>query len=186
MIKKILVLLVFLLAGCTKEITIPNEVSKFKEEYEVLNDSGISVDIDLNAKISYLEEDEIVDFLNNETGIIYFGFPTCPWCRNILPILIDVTMDNDKVLYYCNPSDMRSSENDTYNKIKEILNDYLEVNSQGEKTLYVPDVYFIKNGKIISHHLGTVTSQVDPYISLTTEEKQELYNIYEELLNKIY
>ena len=33
-------------------------------------------------------EEEIFDILDG-TGIIYFGFPECPWCRNAVPVLLD-------------------------------------------------------------------------------------------------
>ena len=69
--------------------------------------------------------------------------------------------------------------------LKKILNEYLSEDENGQKVLYVPDVYFIKDGKIVGHHLGTVDSQADPTISLTEEEKNELLDIFNELFEKI-
>ena len=51
---------------------------------------------------------------------------------------------------------------------------YLLENDNGEKTLYVPDVYFVKDGKIIGNHLSTVDSQTDPYTPLTEGQIKEL------------
>lgn len=181
--KKILIVLsLFFLTACTDKV---NDVEKFKKEYEALNDNSVVVTIDEKANINYLEVEEVVDFLENKTGIIYFGFPSCPWCRNILPVLIDIAKENNQTIYYFNPKELRGSNDKNFAKIMTILNDYLNSNDDGEKFLYVPDVYFVKNGSIVGHHLGSVSSQKNPYISLTLEQKEELKNIYKESLDKI-
>ena len=184
--KVLLVLCIILLTACgQKEVLVQTDGAKFEQEYEALNDKGIVVDIDTNAKVKYLELNEVVDFLENKTGIIYFGFPGCPWCRNILPVLLNVAKDNNEMVYYFNPRDVRGTNNEDFNKVMAILDEYLDVNSDGEKTLYVPDVYFVKEGNIVGHYLGSVSSQTNPYEALTETQKQELYNIYKDLLDKI-
>lgn len=177
--KFLIVLSLLFLTACS------NETSKFKKEYETLNDSSVVVTIDKKATIKYLKVEEVVDFLENKTGIIYFGFPSCPWCRNILPVLIDVAKENNQTIYYFNPKELRGSNDENFARIMTILNDYLNSNAEGEKVLYVPDVYFVKEGVIMAHHLGSVSSQKDPYVTLTLEQKEELKNIYQESLDKI-
>lgn len=198
--KKILLILsIILLTACNnveqpvdnddkenkQEENVASETLKFKEEYEALNSSGIVVEVDSNVNIEYLKTSEVIDLLENKTGIIYFGFPSCPWCRNIVPILFDVAKENNQAIYYFNPSGLRGTGDGEFNKIMTLLNDYLETNDEGEKTLYVPDVYFVKDGSIVGHHLGSAPSQTNPYVSLTENQKQELINIYKELINKI-
>ena len=48
-------------------------------------------------------------------------------------------------------------------------------------------VYFnaYKDGNIVGHHLGSAPSQTNPYVALTENQKQELINIYEELISKM-
>lgn len=183
--KILLVLCIMLLTGCGKEEVVYTDGAKFEQEYEALNDNGIVVDIDSDVNIKYLELSEVVDFLENKTGVIYFGFPKCPWCRNIIPVLLDVATDNNQIVYYFNPQDVRGTDNEEFDKVMEILDEYLLVNSDGEKTLYVPDVYFVKEGNIVGHYLGSVSSQTNPYENLTETQKEELYNIYKELIDKI-
>lgn len=197
--KKVLILFICLiLVGCgvkeNKKIELKTDetktentigIQKFKEEYEALNESSVKVEIDTNTKLDYLEVYEVIDLLKNKTGIIYFGFPTCPWCRNIIPILFNVAIDNDETIYYFNPQELRQTTDSKFDEIMSILDEYLETNSDGKKVLYVPDVYFVKEGKIVGHFLGSVPSQINPYEALNETQKQELYNIYSELLDNI-
>lgn len=165
---------------------LKSDGEKFKAEYEALNNENVNINISKNNPIKYATLDEVFDIIQNKTGVIYFGFPGCPWCRNMIPVLFEVAKNNNiDTIYYFNPRNVKKSDNDEYNKLKEILNEYLSEDENGQKVLYVPDVYFIKDGKIVGHHLGTVDSQEDPTISLTEEEKNELLDIFNELFEKI-
>lgn len=165
---------------------LKSDGEKFKAEYEALNNENVNINISKNNPIKYVTLDEVFDIIQNKTGVIYFGFPGCHWCRNMIPVLFEVAKNNNiDTIYYFNPRNVKKSDNDEYNKLKEILNEYLSEDENGQKVLYVPDVYFIKDGKIVGHHLGTVDSQEDPTISLTEEEKNELLDIFNELFEKI-
>lgn len=165
---------------------LKSDGEKFKAEYEALNNENVNINISKNNPIKYVTLDEVFDIIQNKTGVIYFGFPGCPWCRNMIPVLFEAAKNNNiDTIYYFNPKNVKKSDNDEYNKLKEILNEYLSEDENGQKVLYVPDVYFIKDGKIVGHHLGTVDSQEDPTISLTEEEKNELLDIFNELFEKI-
>lgn len=179
-----LVLLV-IITGCGNNKN-SDDALKFKKEYEELNSSSVNMDISENNPIKYATFDEIIDVLTKGTGVVYFGFPGCPWCRNAIPVLFEVAKENDvDTIYYFNPREIRNSGNDAYQQLTTILNDYLEENDEGVKTLYVPDVYFVKDGKIMGNHLSTVDSQSDPYNPLDEEQRTELKNIYQNLFDKI-
>ena len=165
---------------------LKSDGEKFKAEYEALNNENVNINISKNNPIKYVTLDEVFDIIQNKTGVIYFGFPGCPWCRNMIPVLFEAAKNNNiDTIYYFNPRNVKKSDNDEYNKLKEILNEYLSEDENGQKVLYVPDVYFIKDGKIVGHYLGTVDSQEEPTISLTEEEKNELLDIFNELFEKI-
>ena len=97
-------LMLFLVTGCGK-----SDAVKFKEEYESLNGtvsaSGKeirSITIDKDNPMIYKSADDIVKMIENkETFVVYFGFPACPWCRSVLPTLLDVSKDLglDKIYY---------------------------------------------------------------------------------------
>ena len=169
--KKILLILL-LLVGCSNK----NDIDKFKEEYESLNDSNIEVNIDSNYNIKYLSIDEVVTFLENDTGILFFGITNDGMTRSVIETLLEVAKENKLELYYYNPSNIEESE--SFAKMIGILNDYLQTNEDNQKVLSVPDVYFVKEGKIIGNHYGTVNSN---NVILNEEEKEELYNIYNEV-----
>jgi len=140
--------------------------------------------IDEDNPIKYLDYEGVEELLTSGTGVIYFGFPSCPWCRNVIPVLFDVADKNNwDTIYYANPRELKSDET-KYNKLLDILSEYLR-ESEGKKVLYVPDVYFVKDGKIVGHHISTVESQTDPTISLTVEQVEELSNIYQSLFDQI-
>lgn len=69
---------------------------RFKKEYESLNaqEKYIDVKIPKDNNVQYASFDDVMDVLNSGTGIIYFGFPECPWCRNALPVLLKAAKDN--------------------------------------------------------------------------------------------
>ncbi len=167
---------------------ITEDTRKFKEEYEKVNsnEGAVKITIPNNAPVKYLSSDELFTKIENkENFVVYIGFPTCPWCRNIVNVLFDTANDNGATIYYINARELKSSSLENYNKIYELLYDYLDTDQTGNKVLYVPDVYFFKDGSIVGHHLGSVVGQTNPKILLNSTQKKELKGIYQDLFNKI-
>ena len=162
---------------------------KFKLSYEYVNytkygNKYIKVNIPINNRIKYLNEKELIKFLKSGTGILYFGYNTCPWCRNSVPVLIDAAIDNDlKTIYYADIHEIRNKE--VRKELYEILDPYLRVNDEGKKSLAVPDVYAIKKGKVKGHHIGTVESYKDPTAGMSKKQKKELKKIYTDLIKEV-
>lgn len=210
--KKIIISLMlisaFILTGCqNKEKT---DAVKFKEEYENLNNQVVNdkkyleLTIDKKNPIKYKTAEEIVDIIKNKTGIIYLGYPECPWCRNAVPVLLEAAKQtgvND--IYYLNMYDIRDKKElkdgkvvtveegtEGYKKILEALGDkasvYKDLNDESIKRIYVPLVVFVENGKVVAIQESTVESQKDPYFKLTEEQEKELLNIYKDNIHKVY
>jgi len=179
---------------------------KFKKEYENLNTQKGYLDIEIpeDNNIKYANFDELMEFLDSGTGIVYFGFPECPWCRNALPVLIEAAKENEiKNVYYFNAKPIRDDKElkdgkivinkegtEEYyklvDKLKNHLGPYEGLEDDSIKRLYFPTVVFVMGGKIVGTHIGTVDSQEDPSKPLTKEQKQELLDIYNENISKIY
>lgn len=185
---------------------------KFKKEYENLNNKKIDsnnkylpISIDKNNPIKYILDKEVDEFLTDGTGIIYFGFPECPWCRNAVPVLIDALKEKDiKEIYYLNVKDIRDEKEldsngnvkikkegtNVYktilNKLNNHLKNYENLNDESIKRLYVPAVFFITNGEVVGVNYGTVSSQTNPMIPLSNGQYKELKNIYLENIDKVY
>ena len=47
-----------------------------------------------NPFIASTDSDIIAAIDGEYTGYIYFGYPTCPYCRNTVPVLIDELKEN--------------------------------------------------------------------------------------------
>lgn len=184
---------IFLIAGIITIILIlsgfyiySKDNYRFKLEYEIYNaiqfsnGKTIKTNIPFDNKVKYIDNKEIKEVLTNKTAVVYFGYPTCQWCRNIVPILMDAT-NNSKLdtLYYVNVDEVNIEE------VKSILEPFLKSNDEGEKRLYVPDVYFIKKGKILKHHIGVVDSYKDAFSGMNNEQKKELLEIYQTGINQI-
>lgn len=212
--KFILILMIvslFFVTACSgrKEENTKDE-KKFKEEYESLNGKKqgekviMSIDVSEDNKMKYIDSSEVVRILEGKTGVVYFGFPNCPWCRNIVPVLIDALHDTglDQV-YYANLLEERDTKkideegkivvekegSKNYQRILELLHDqlgnYEGLNDDSIKRLYFPTVVFVKNGKVEDIHIGSLDSQKDPYKKLTKKQYEELKTIYEKGITKI-
>lgn len=189
-----------------------NDAIKFKEEYESLNETKdrngkeyIKVNIDEKNPIVYADYEKVVDLIKNDTAVIYFGFPECPWCRNAVPVLLDTAKElGIEKIYYYNALSIRDKKSldesgnivveeegtKEYKELVELLYDYLPVydglNDETIKRLYFPTVLFVKDGKIIGLHNSTVESQKNPYDGLNKEQYEELKIIYYDYLNKTF
>lgn len=182
--------MVFTLVGCNvseNNVDTSTDAYQFKQDYESYNESenAIVVHIDENSPIKNVSIEEVFSLLQEKTGVLYLGFPTCPWCRNMIESLIAAAKEEGVEISYFNPRTIKDTENEKYEELKKVLEEYLETNSEGEKTLYVPDVYFIKDGTIMGHHLGTLDTQTNPYNVLTESEKEELKTIYVDYIKQI-
>ena len=90
-----------------------------------------------------------------------------------MPILVEVVQKYSLPLYYIDAHDVDLEDLD-------VLNEYLEEDDGGQKRLYVPDVYFIKDGVVETHHLGTVDSYNNAFQGMNEEQRNELKEIYQE------
>ncbi len=182
----------------------------FKEQYESLNNTKnsndqdyLNVSIKENNPVDIKTDEEIVSVLEDGTGVIYFGFNSCPWCRSLVETLLTSIDDNGiENLYYVDVKDIRSTfevknkkltntkkGTEGYYQILDKLDEYLEeytieANNKEydakEKRLYAPTVVAIKDGEIVGFHEGTVESQEDPYLGLNDTQKKELSKIFNE------
>lgn len=161
---------------------------RFKFSYELLNKEKypngkiIKVNIPIDNRIKCLNTKKLNKFLESGTGILYFGYSSCPWCRNIVPILIDVAKENNiNTINYVDTHSINVKKTDAYEK----LYDYLREDEDGEKRFAVPVVYVIKNGKVLDYHISTVSSYKDPYSGMNDEQIKELKDIYNEMIKEI-
>ena len=161
---------------------------RFKVSYEMYNNvefskgNTINVDININNNNQYLNKNNIINTLNTKTGIVYFGYNTCPWCRNIVSILTFECKNENVNLYYV---DIKSNYNSVKDKLYKKIDNYLKINEDNVKGLAVPLVISIKDGKILDGHIGTVDSYKNPYKGMNAKQRLELRKIYRKMIKEI-
>ena len=163
---------------------------EFVEEYTALNgqraQSGapyLEVSLPGDHIFEYAEEDEIRQLLEDGDGVIYFGFPSCPWCRNAVSPLDEAGKAADlEQINYVNPSTMRdqAGANEYYQLLLTELGEFAPEHPQqpGQRTILVPLVATVVDGDVVAAHLGSAPSQTDPSQALTDSQHAELLEIY--------
>lgn len=192
--------------------------ARFKEEYEAYNGlvnennnkNFLEVEIPKENPIVYKTGKEILDVLKNENAIVYFGFSSCPWCRNVIePLLSAAEEKKTEKVYYVDIYDMRDTYvfngniipeqtkkgTDAYYDILDFMGKNLEkyyikdeagnMYDTGVTRLYAPTVVAVSGGEVKSMHVGTLDEQTDPYEGLKKEEKEKLKNIFIDLIKSI-
>jgi len=174
-------LVLFGLSGCQTDDDVNEPTADalaFVAEHEDLNGLPHPDNPDLIFKDMYVSEDnpfryvefdEIIELLENGTGIVYFGFPNCPWCRNLVPVLTDAAIDFgvEDILYrnVWEDRNILELEDDEivevraghsgYYQVLEILGDlapaYRGLEDESIRRIFVPAVVFVRDGEIISY-----------------------------------
>lgn len=122
-------------------LTKVTDASKFKEEYSRVSEDNVFV---------YRTDKEIIDILKHGTGIVYLGFPECPWCQAYVSYLDEVAKETKiEKIYYLNILEIRKNNTREYQEIVSLLDNYLSYDEEGKKRIYVPAIVAVKEGEII-------------------------------------
>ena len=131
-------LFVLLLVGCKKEET---DAQKFAKEYTTVTEDNYFV---------YRDIEEIIKILEHGTGVVYLGFPECPWCQAYVKTLNEVAdIEGLEKIYYFNILEDRKNNTEKYQKIVNILSEYLQYDNEGNKRVYVPAIISVVEGEIV-------------------------------------
>lgn len=154
---------------------------KFAKEYTEVGEDNVFV---------YRTAEEVIKLLEHGTGVLYLGFPECPWCQTYSKYLNEVAKEVgvDKIYYY-NILEDRSNNTETYQKIVSLLGDKLQYDEEGNHRVYVPNVSFHVNGEIIGNDCETSLDTkgfATPEEYWTEEEVTELKNTLTTYMEKVY
>lgn len=134
------IMVVCLLVGCAKK-EVETDAQKFAKEYSTITEDNYFV---------YRTGEEIIKILEHGTGVVYLGFPECPWCQAYVPMLNEVAdIEGLEKIYYYNILEDRKNNTDLYKRIVNITKDYLKYDEEGNERIYVPAVIIVLEGKII-------------------------------------
>ena len=143
------------------------------------NGSGIDYDeVDPNYNTTMFEEVDLAGlvklFDKNETRIVYLGRPDCSACVAFLPTLQEIQEEYGFTTVYLNINKVKSSSSD-FTKLKSKLdvNYTMETNEGpvtktfGEWYGYTPEVFIIKNKKMLNGVIGALS--YDSFIQFLEE-----------------
>ena len=184
-----------------------SDAARFRKENEILN-GQVSRDgqnyhktlsIPRRNPFVFVDGYQVYDMLTTpgRSGIIYMGFPECPWCRALLPSLIDAVRESGwrgSVYHYNGLADRDILRLDDYGEIEvlqegqqiyhqlvELLYDYLGpyigLEDETIKRIYFPTTVFFRDGVVTSVHLGTIPSQTNGWEGLNDEQAAELKEV---------
>lgn len=165
--------------------------------------------VDKNHIFEKISPKAAVDLIKNKTGIIYLGYPDCPWCQKLVPLLNESAKENvvEKIYYIDDFYSMRPDKNENptneeeYNELVKLLgSEIVELKSDENEydIIRVPVVLFVKNGKIVDYHKGTYdghelktkkdeNGKITYYLEdLTNKQKENVKNVLEEKIRKVY
>ncbi|MBR3257259.1 hypothetical protein IKG02_03155 [Candidatus Saccharibacteria bacterium] len=145
----------FLIAGLAFYIIKCNETdaSRFASEYSLVGEDNVYV---------YKTGKEAIDVIENGTGIVFLGFPSCPWCQNYAMLLNNLAKEYGiKTIYYHDTYDDWKNDTEEYKKLTSLLSERLQYDNVGNHHLYVPNVTFVVNGEIVGNDWETSKDHLD-------------------------
>lgn len=154
---------------------------RFASEYSSVTEDNVFV---------YKNIDEIIKIMEHGTGVVYLGFPECPWCNAYVKYLNEVALDvGIDEIYYYNVLEDRTNNTDNYKKLVSILGDNLQYDKEGNHRIYVPNVSFHINGEVIGNDYETSydTHGLSSAIEYWTEDEvSDLKDRLTEYMEKVF
>ena len=124
-----------------------------------------------------VDAEDLFKFLEHGTGVLFLGYPECPWCQRYVALLDEAAKETgiDKVVYY-NTRISRTEDPDSYAKLLSMLDergDFTEYNDEGDKRIFVPFLAVVDDGKIVfadndTSHLSADDISPDDYWTADT------------------
>ena len=148
------------------------------------------------AEVLNLRED--MDF----DGIIYFGFPQCPWCQAAVPVLNEASRQTGVPVFYVS-RDPQIREEGNWLELDQEMARWLdnqfglqwlyEEGEDGEDVpvrpnIFVPQVIHLRRGEVVDHYRGTFEEHLpeDGVLpELTERQHEELLQIYLEIFRQV-
>ena len=154
---------------------------RFSKEYTSVTKDNV---------FTYRNIDEIIRIMEKGTGVVYLGFPECPWCNAYVKYLNEVAKETgiDKIYYYNILVD-RLNNTEEYQKIVQLLDGFLQNDPEGNPRIYVPNVSFHVEGKVVGNDYETSKDTHDlsnPSDYWTEEEVRDLKETLKNYMEKVY
>ena len=120
--------------------------------------------------------EEVLKIIDSGSGMVFLGFPGCPWCQQLAPIVDEAARaEGIDRIYYLNIQQSRADNDETYQKLIDKLKDYLPADEDGNPRISVPDVTAYRNGEVVGRFEQEATAegeQVTPDTYWTSERRE--------------
>ena len=186
-----LIVIVCLIIGASWAIiSIGNSTNKGQTN-QVIEDKFISQypKVTSGHKFVYAEPAEILEIIDGGDGVVFLGFPECPWCQQLAPIVQEAAQsENIDKIYYLNIKESRANNDEVYQKLVTRLQDYLPKDDDGNPRISVPDVTAYRGGQIVGRFEQEATNdgeQVTPDTYWTSERKDRAVEQLREMMARV-
>ena len=157
-----------------------NDINSDKERFDM--DYSL---VDKDNVFVYANNFDVRSAMQSGNTIVFFGNNKSEWVNHYASILNSAANNTgiEKILYYDFFED-RNVKNGTYEKIVDLLKDYVKTNDEGLKNIYAPTLVVIKNNKVFyfddetSFVEGNITPEYYWSINNKDIKQGELENIF--------
>jgi hypothetical protein len=192
-----------ILTACSND----NESTSFENNFPPhdMSEYGITGD----HRFYYVTMGEALQLLDEESfnGILYFGFPGCPWCQVAVPLIYQASQETETdVFYVSRRHEIRETENweEWDIEMAERLNEQIEMrwlyddSEPYRPNIFVPQIIHLRNGIIIDDHRSTFeghdlvldedSGEEDDYYlpDLTPAQRDTLLEIYIRIFSAVH
>ncbi len=117
-----------------------------------------------------------------KTFVVVFSHAGCPQCQGAIPVLGQFAKENDLTVAYIdtrkNPEWRSNKDIDNYDEIAYELGYYFAKDEDGSPHMYVPHVFFIKDGEVVFEHLGAGATYDGSGNPLNEEQIKQQFDLY--------
>ena len=114
-------------------------------------------DMPQENKFTIIDKEDLKPFIEHGTGILFLGFPECPWCQVYLPMAQEILSENGAMAKYYNIYTDKKEDRPFYDEIAALIaerndteGDYVFYDNDGKQVIYMPLMLFIDEGEIVA------------------------------------
>lgn len=167
------VALIVLLSGCSvKKVEDVTDSEKFAQEY----------DVSKNNPMIYVNYDKLMKLFEEGSNIIFLADSDYEGSSKAAQLLLqEAKKQKVEKIYYYNPKKLEEKSPKKYKKLINKLKDFLEKEEE-EYILNLPDIYSLKDGKIMNHSNYFSKEEELSEEHFTKKVKEEVRNKYQEII----
>lgn len=113
-----------------------------------------------------------------QSFVLFCAFDDCPWCKATIGPVSEVAAARGWQLAFLDtrkdPSWESNLDIDDYDLFVERFGDWLEPDADGVPHLYVPSLFFVRNGQVVAVRQGVLEGYDDPDVALNDEQRGQL------------